>query len=700
MQADITHGELEVALHRAERGVHEVALRLTDPQSQAEIAPVRGPAAIDLDALLAAHGNPDAYGKLLAAQVFADPGVRALYSRARATLERSGLILRIRIVVEPTALELHDLRWELLRDPETHVPLATSERVLLSRFLRSPDWRRVQLLPRAQLRAVIAVAAPTDLADYELAAVDLAGEVARAREALAGIDVTVLGDAAPLTESALLDALRRGADIVYLVCHGALTRQLESVLFLQDDAGKTVPVKGRELALQIAELTRPPRLMVLASCESAARDSAAAARPTAHAALAPQLGNAGVPAILAMQGRVSMDTVRVAMPRFFRELLVDGQIDRALAVARAAVRARPDHWVPALFLRLKSGRLWYEPRFTGQGDAPSQWKALCQCIHQGRFLPILGPDLDESLFGGQHSLAARLAAAHAYPNADHERADLAKVAQYISVESDRAAAHRAVQAELVDAIVAREAGDPHAELPRLLDAVAERRRGRAGDPYQALARLPAAIYITASPETLLFKTIKAAGKSPEALFCRWRATRTNTPQEPRPKQTPSPETPLVYHVLGVFGAPESLVLTEDDFLDFLIATSTYKLMPAAVRGSLTDSALLFLGFRLDDWTFRVLFRLIMNLEGSAGMRKYSHVGVQLNPEEHSLADVERARRYLDRYFGSDRGAGLSEPPITLFWGSPADFLAELLRRLEDTRKEEAPATAEPAGDWF
>ena len=53
-----------------------------------------------------------------------------------------------------------------------------------------------------------------------------------------------------------------------------------------------------------------------------------------------------------------------------------------------------------------------------------------------------------------------------------------------------------------------------------------------------------------------------------------------------------------------------------------------------------------------------------------------------------------------RHLGSDRGAGLSEPPITLFWGSPADFLAELLRRLEDTRKEEAPATAEPAGDWF
>jgi hypothetical protein len=444
------------------------------------------------------------------------------------------------------------------------------------------------------------------------------------------------------------------------------------------------------LAQRIGELTAPPRLMVLASCDSARR---------AEVSLAPLLADAGVSAVLAMQGQIGMDTARVLMPRFFTELKVDGQIDRALAVARGAVRERADAWMPALFLRLKSGQLWYEPRFTGGEDAPSQWKALCQCVLRGNFLPIVGPDVDEGLFGGTHALATRLAAEHAYPSAEHERADLAKVAQYINVEKDRAAAHRAVQAGLVHEICARQEVEA-AELPRLLDAVAARRAGQDADPYQLLARLPARIYVTASPETLLIKTIKAAGKGPEALLCRWRATRTNTPQEPRPRQAPTPEAPLVYHVFGAFGAPESLVLTEDDFFDFLIATSTYKLMPAVVRGSLTDSALIFLGFRLDDWTFRVLFRLIMNLEGSAGMRKYSHVGVQINPEEHSLADVERARRYLERYFNSDRGAGLSEPPISLYWGSPAEFLRELHRRLADTRAEEVAAPTERSDEWF
>lgn len=704
MSAEVTHAELEIGVHRAQRGVYEVALRLTDPQSQAEIAPVRGLAEIDAESLLLAQADPEIYGRLLSSQVFADAAVRGLFGKARAALERGGLMLRVRLAIDPTALELHDLRWELLRDPETGAPLATSERVLLSRFMRSQDWRQIRLQPRARLRAVIAVAAPSNVADYGLAPVDLDGEVARITEALAGIDVTVLGKAGPLTLDRLVEALRAGVDVVYLACHGTLTRQSEPILFLQDERGAAAPVKGSELALRIGELAQPPRLVVLASCESAGRADAsgwAGEKPLAQASFAPMLANAGVSAVIAMQAQISMETVRLAMPVFFRELMKDGQIDRAMAAARGAVRNRRDHWMPALFLRLKSGRLWYEPRLSGAEGTLSQWKALCQCVHEGRFLPILGPDLDEGLFGGRRELAIRLAKKYAYPNADHECTDLAKVAQFLSIEKDRAFAHKAVQTELVDLLVERRHADAVTELPKLLDGVVERRGALESDPYRVLARLPAPVYITASPETLLFKTVKAAGKSPEALFCRWRSTRTNTPQEPRPKQPPSPQTPVVHHVFGVFGAPESLVLTEDDFFDFLIATSTYKLMPAVVRGSLTDSALIFLGFRLDDWTFRVLFRLIMNLDGSAGMRKYSHVGVQINPEEHSLADVERGRRYLERYFGSDRGAGLSEPPITLYWGSPADFLAELQRHLDETRKEEAPpATTEGEGEWF
>lgn len=73
---------------------------------------------------------------------------------------------------------------------------------------------------------------------------------------------------------------------------------------------------------------------------------------------------------------------------------------------------------------------------------------------------------------------------------------------------------------------------------------------------------------------------------------------------------------------------------------------------------------------------RLLFRLLMNLAGSAGLRSDTRVGVQRDPDEHSLAAVER--RSLERDLGGDHRAGLS--------------LGELDRHLA----EEAPPRAEEA----
>ena len=82
--------------------------------------------------------------------------------------------------------------------------------------------------------------------------------------------------------------------------------------------------------------------------------------------MGPRLAEAGVPAVLAMQGDISMETVSRFMPTFFHELQRDGQIDRAMAAARGAIRDRHDWWAPALFMRLRSGgsgtsRAWAGP---------------------------------------------------------------------------------------------------------------------------------------------------------------------------------------------------------------------------------------------------------------------------------------------------------------------------------------------------
>ncbi|MBL8191621.1 MAG: tetratricopeptide repeat protein, partial [Acidobacteria bacterium] len=297
-------------------------------------------------------------GQKLAEYVFASADIRERFSESKAAFESRGMEIRLRIQIGPSLPELHGIGWELLRDPKTGGKLATSERIVFSRFILSRDWRVIKPRPKTELKALIAVASPTDLAKHKLAAVNV--ELEQARESLAELKPESIGNDAPLTLNRLIEAIRAGIDILYLVCHGEISRAKIPYLLLQNEDGTTDKIPAKDFADRIYELTEVPRLVVLASCESAGTEDGNRSE-TAPIALAPKLAEAGVPAVLAMQGKIDMATVKRTMPVFFRELLKDGQIDRAMAVARGEVRERVDGWVPALFQRMKNGRIWDEP---------------------------------------------------------------------------------------------------------------------------------------------------------------------------------------------------------------------------------------------------------------------------------------------------------------------------------------------------
>jgi hypothetical protein len=86
------------------------------------------------------------------------------------------------------------------------------------------------------------------------------------------------------------------------------------------------------------------------------------------------------------------------------------------------------------------------------------------------------------------------------------------------------------------------------------------------------------------------------------------------------------------------------------------------------------NALLFLGFQMDDWDFRVLFRSILNEDRRYRRREHKSIAVQITPEEGTLLP-DRARRYLEEYF---RGADMG-----IYWGSAEDFIRELGQRWQD-----------------
>jgi hypothetical protein len=670
--------ELELGLVRRDAGLYAVEMRFTQPGSEADVRLGGGSEpvlmALDPAALRGKLLDADAYGEALGAALFAAAPVAEMFARAETAAQQLGAPLRLRLAIGADAPELQAVRWETLRGP-SGARLVARDQILFSRYLGSFDWQPVGLRPQSELRVLVAIANPKGLAEYGLAAIDVAGEWGRVRASLGELPADALTEPGSATLTGIADRLRDGYDVLYLVCHGTWQRGA-SWLWLEDASGGLDRVPGEALVERVAALAQRPRLIVLASCESSGVGQTRGDEAEAAAALGPSLARAGVPAVLAMQGRISAATVERLMPRLFAELRRDGQVDRALAVARSGVQDRPDWWMPALFMRLRSGRISYTPGFGGDGGGFEKWPALLQSIRSGRCTPVIGPGLVEAMLGSTRDLARAWAKTYHYPMVA-DREDLPQVAQYLVVHQDMNFPRDELENALRGSIrerypqaVPKDMQD--APLDDLFAAVAGWRRehGRL-DGHEVLAGLPVPIFITTAVDRLLEQRLQQRGKAPASGLCAWNGDVVDEAGDARPDV----QRPLVYHLFGRLDARDSMVLTEDDHFDFLIGvTGNRDLIPVTVRRALADTALLFLGFHMDDWNFRVLFRSILSQQGGGRRKRYAHVAAQIDPEQGRALDPIRARRYLEGYFDA--------ADITIYWGSAEDFLRELKARLE------------------
>jgi hypothetical protein len=357
------YAELEIGLHQRQPGCYAVELRYSHPDMESSHRSDAGSIQFALDDLLASAHKPDEYGAQIGRSLLGNEAVRTALAQARTAAAALGDPLRLRLFVGASAPGLHSLRWETLRLPGAESPLLTGENIVFSRYLSSDEWPTPDKRPRGSLRALVVVADPANISGYTvnqkpLAALDVPGELARVRAALSGIEIRELASRGESTLEKIGAALRDGYDILYLVCHGQLVNE-KPWLFLEDSSGNTARIAGSDLVARLGELRRRPRLVVLASCQSAGEgDQRQSQDDGALAALGPRLAQAGIPAVVAMQGNISLKTVETFMPTFFGELMRDGEIDRAMSVARGDVRERLDWWMPVLFMRLESGQIW------------------------------------------------------------------------------------------------------------------------------------------------------------------------------------------------------------------------------------------------------------------------------------------------------------------------------------------------------
>jgi hypothetical protein len=680
----IDYADLEISLHRRDVTSYTVELRFSHTRSEANIRMVRSNelplAQFDLDHLRMLLLDSQAYGQFLSSQLFADPTVQSAFVRSQEAAQLQQMMLRVRLFLGASVPpELHLLRWETLCFPESSESLLTSDHVLFSRYLESTDWRPVHLRPRTDIRALVVIANPTNIEDYAplnmpLSSIDIAAEQERVTTALGDFPSLVLASQGSATLENFSEHLREGYDIFYLVAHGALLKG-EPYLWLENDQGEADVVSGKALITRIREMQQYPRLVVLASCQSADTDYDQTSTDPFFLALGPRLAEAGIPAVLAMHGNITMETIARFIPTFFRELQRDGHIDRAVAIARGNVRDRHDWWMPVLFLRLKSGRIWYVPGFFEDQQGFRKWPALIRSIERTTCTPILGPGLLEPLIGSSRDIARRWAETHQFPMAYHAREDLPQVAQYLAYDQDRQFVWSELEDILRSGLLMRYG--PHlspdmstASLDELFHAVSNYHQQHAIiEPHRILAQQPLPIYITTNPDSLLKEALEAEGRSPTVVLCPWNdflAQNADIYDD-----EPTIDRPLIYYLFGSLSEPESLVITEDDYFNYLIGvTSNKRLIPATVRHALTSNALLLLGFHLEDWAFRALYRSLITADTRNLRYDKANVAVQVDPEGIHLIQPRSAHAYLKTFYAQDAN-------ISIYWGSAEDFLHEL-----------------------
>jgi hypothetical protein len=223
------------------------------------------------------------------------------------------------------------------------------------------------------------------------------------------------------------------------------------------------------------------------------------------------------------------------------------------------------------------------------------------------------------------------------------------VAQYLAIDHDAMHPKERIETEL------RDLGPPDFTV--------------ATEPHALLADLPLPLYLTTNYDDFMTRALRDRRRDPVQEICKWNSAynvkRHPAPLGDDPARLPTPANPVVFHLHGRFGVPESMVLTEDDYLDFLIALAERpeELLPHQILGALSSTSLIFVGYSLSDWDVRVLHRGLV-VRGEPSLRRLS-ITVQLNK-------TPAVERYLDKYF--------RRMEVSVYWGDAASFVQELRDR--------------------
>ncbi len=647
-----THHDFDLMITRSSAASY-TALVVASPAGQASHeftrSSIEGPASQLLAGGLT-ENQIQAAGSALYESVFAD-AVEQAFVRSRDLAKAKGAGLRVRLRFGQTP-ELAGIPWEYL--------YRKSERKWLSLSTETPIVRYVDLADTIEplqvdlpLRVLVVLPSVDDAArglDVEAERRAIEG----ASRALVEAGFVEILPLQPATMTGLRAALTNtDIHIVHFIGHGTFdAASNEGMLVFDSEDGSLQRVTGSVLGSVLDEFDSV-RLVILNACEGAMSSPSDSFAGAAQSLIANR-----IPAVVAMQTEIT-DAAAITFAKHFYAGITRGEpIDTAIVMARQALtgdatQSLVEWGTPALYMRADEGRLFDIPvgRSLGRsGLAEEDWRTLMKRLSWDKVTPILGWSLNQPALPSRQSIADALAGEYGYPIQDS--ADLPKVAQYVSVITDR----------LI----------PKDEVAALVGKASLNDLGPDAEAYRAVAELPISVFLTTNFDDLLYQALVAAGKAPTREVCPWR----DPPADPRHlppdvSADPTPDTPVVYHLHGHPSDPASMVLTEDDYFDYVVAVSrNQKIIRPLILERLSGTSLMLAGYHLEDWMFRVLVRGMVAAAEASG--RGLSVAVQLPP---SATETEYVEAYLAALFSAS-----DQNRLRVYWGSATEFLTEIRDR--------------------
>jgi hypothetical protein len=203
------------------------------------------------------------------------------------------------------------------------------------------------------------------------------------------------------------------------------------------------------------------------------------------------------------------------------------------------------------------------------------------------------------------------------------------------------------------------------------------------DPLRILARLPLKMYVTTSYYNFMERALEAEKKQPRTRICFWSGGKSGARPEhlSDPLYEPTDTQPVVYHLFGLEDYPQTLVLSEDDYMNFLISVvednnTQNPVVPLRLREGLAESRLLLLGYHAKDWDFRVLFRFILRYRSIDSAPR--GMLIQLQPGAKQQEYKEKSVKYLSQYFDKKQ--------FDVDWTNSERFIRKLWNEWDKYRK--------------